>query len=216
MTQRKVYVVGGDYLVSKMFSSNSKYKTVPDYKDADLVCFTGGADVSPDLYGEPNVASSVNRSRDDREAAIFNKTLEQYKPMVGICRGAQFLNVMSGGKMWQDVDRHGIHGLHDVVLQPSNMVISVTSTHHQMMRPSEQGVVLGYAEEFTRKQDAKGEYFVDKLPDDEKKDAEIVWYPHTDFLCFQPHPEYTNCPKQTVNIFFGLIEEYLFNKKVKN
>lgn len=36
--------------------------------------------------------------------------------MVGICRGAQFLNVMAGGKMIQHVEGHAIHGTHEIVV----------------------------------------------------------------------------------------------------
>ncbi len=66
-----------------------------------LVCFTGGSDVSPELYGHRNLESGCNKARDEKEVLIFEMAKKHGIPMTGICRGSQFLNVMCGGTMVQ-------------------------------------------------------------------------------------------------------------------
>jgi len=66
------------------------------------VVFTGGADVSPFMYGEKKLSVTCNdEHRDEQEKLFFERYTKV--PKVGICRGGQFLNVMNGGKMWQHV-----------------------------------------------------------------------------------------------------------------
>lgn len=196
---RKVYVVGGDHLVSKMFNNHKDYVTVHNINTADLLCFTGGADVSPHLYGEQNRYSHVSPVRDEDETHLF-KTFREV-PKVGICRGGQFLNVMSGGKMYQDVDQHTMS--HDVV-DFTGRKFRVTSTHHQMMRPSEDAGILATACH-------KNDY----VQTDQKTlpglyGYEVLYYGDTQSLCFQPHPEYSNCPRETTDWFFELVDTFLF------
>ena len=112
-------------------------ETNPD--DIALVVFTGGSDVSPDLYcsetHHPRTSSSG--ARDLEEAEVYRIASENGIPMSGICRGAQFLCVMAGGKLVQDLTGHS-GGNHAVrALYPSGEVkdISVTSSHHQMQCP---------------------------------------------------------------------------------
>ena len=102
----RVLIVSGSLAYRQMFI-NYGFTVVEDIQFADLVCFTGGEDVSPHLYGQPVhplTFSSVRR--DEKEKAIFDACCERNLPMVGICRGGQFLNVMSGGKMYQHVTNH--------------------------------------------------------------------------------------------------------------
>jgi gamma-glutamyl-gamma-aminobutyrate hydrolase PuuD len=109
----KVFVVDSDVRITRMFMANN-WLVVPSAKEADLIQFTGGADVSPMLYGEPkHPRTYCDPNRDQHEANIFWNNID--KPKAGICRGGQFLNVMSGGSMWQDVDNHAIGGTHAAV-----------------------------------------------------------------------------------------------------
>ena len=72
--------------------------------EADLVVFGGGADISPELYGqEPLPQTYFDEDRDTHEIWAYNKCVTSKIPMFGICRGAQFLHAMNGGKLWQDV-----------------------------------------------------------------------------------------------------------------
>lgn len=179
---KKVYVERNCLLTSQMFKDEG-WEVVSCVEDADLVCFKGGPDVSPELYGEQNTRSTVDVRRDFQSLNLYIQALNMGIPCAGICRGAQFLNVMNGGKMVQHIDDHAITGTHLVVLD-GGTGFQATSTHHQMMVPSEISEVTlsGYAP---------------------FEVAEVLVYEND--LCFQPHPEFDNgveCRK----VFFELLE----------
>lgn len=186
----KVYIVGGDSLIEDMFSRRG-WEVVKDKSvSADLVCFTGGADVSPHLYGERNFASYNDKRRDELERLVYTDCVELGIPMVGICRGGQFLNVMNGGRMFQDVSGHAIGGrnTHPIMDLDTGATIQVTSTHHQMMIPNyESGEVIAMSNLGGKKRTLKDNIVVE-LTDD--NDTEVVYYADTDSICFQGHPEY--------------------------
>src|SRR5574343_347632 len=102
----KIFIIAGNSQYYSLFCDIG-WEAVSTIEKADLVCFTGGEDVSPSLYGEQRHPRTYhNMNRDDRETELFNQCLKNQTPMVGICRGGQFLNVMNGGKMYQDVSHH--------------------------------------------------------------------------------------------------------------
>lgn len=71
----------------------------------DGFLFTGGADISPSLYGEEPLPCT-GRCVCDREAmekGLLEAALKKGKPVLGICRGMQFLNVAMGGSLYQDL-----------------------------------------------------------------------------------------------------------------
>ncbi|MDB5083813.1 MAG: peptidase [Bacilli bacterium] len=68
---------------------------------------TGGDDVDPGLFGEdpqPGLGQ-VNPQRDQLELALVRGMMERTKPVLGICRGIQVLNVALGGSLYQDIPR---------------------------------------------------------------------------------------------------------------
>lgn len=74
-------------------------------KMCDGFLFTGGHDVSPALYQEKLLNKSVVccSRRDAMEKIVLQKVLELDKPLLGICRGIQFLNAALGGTLYQDL-----------------------------------------------------------------------------------------------------------------
>lgn len=188
----KYFLATNDTLVRQMFGKRG-FERVFEPKDADIVVFTGGEDIHPMLYGEglmPKTRPSY--TRDKEEIAILRQTLPtQFK--VGICRGAQFLNVMVGnGRMYQHVDGHATNGGH-FAWEPGfpHAPIKVSSTHHQMMIPGPEGKVLLHAEMSTRKEcERHTEVYDVHRRVKERDDVECVLYPDHNTLCFQPHPEY--------------------------
>ena len=86
------------------------------------------------------------------------------------------------------------HLLRDI---PTGRSIMVSSTHHQMMVPNlKQGVIVADA-------DVRNEDSCD-LPD-----VEVVSYPRTKCLCFQPHPEFFEQGHECPEYFFELVEGLL-------
>jgi len=200
----RVLVVGGGFLYCQMFYQ-AGFLGARNVEDADIICFTGGEDVDPSLYGEkPLPETFCNPDRDAAESIIYSEAVLLKKPMVGICRGSQFLTVMNGGKLWQDVNNHTRR--HPVVDTRSGEVHqNMTSTHHQMMRPGPSGEVLAVASQATSKR-AEKETRETNDPV-ENSDVEAVWYADSRSLAFQPHPEFGH--GECRNYFLELVDEFV-------
>ncbi|MBR0381430.1 MAG: gamma-glutamyl-gamma-aminobutyrate hydrolase family protein [Eubacterium sp.] len=71
----------------------------------DGILLTGGHDVSPEIYHEEPLAGLVSacRMRDDMEKVILKEAIKTDKPLLGICRGIQFINAVLGGTLYQDL-----------------------------------------------------------------------------------------------------------------
>ena len=72
---------------------------------ADGVLFSGGSDINPVRYGEKPYREDCcyKDDRDEMELAIFNSFYKLKKPMLGVCRGIQTINVALGGTLIQDI-----------------------------------------------------------------------------------------------------------------
>lgn len=206
----KILIVGGGMEYLRMFY-DAGFVGATSVEDSDVICFTGGEDVSPDLYGEkPLPTTNFNPNRDKKEKEVFERAKDFGIPMVGICRGSQFLNVMSGGRMWQHVNGHGKS--HPVLDTATGEIIpGMTSTHHQMMRPSEDAIILATACQSTYKE---AQSITEKRPEPKQDDIEVVWYEKTKALCFQPHPEFSKGPCR--DYFMSLVDDYILPVAQKN
>lgn len=180
----------------------------------DAVIYTGGPDIAPLLYGETKNPRTTSCIRTDRRDLWSYHNTPAWVPKVGICRGAQFLNVMSGGSMYQHVSGHD-KGYHEAVDTIDNSPIVVTSTHHQMMIPNPAGWVMMAAQESLERWKETKKIDVSKNCDVE--DAEVVYYYHTESLCFQPHPEYSDVrTKPTLDYFVSCLESVTYPEMEKN
>jgi len=192
-----VFVPQSSHMMRELLSKLGR--EVYSLDEADIVLFSGGSDISSSLYGEPETKyTKSNPLRDADEVSIFVRTVNRTKPIayVGICRGGQLLNVLSGGSLWQHCHDHGSgHTIRDLA---TDKLYNVTSTHHQMMRaplPTHKTrfSVLAVA----TKKDSP-EVVVNTIKFGAKEadlshdgmDIEAMWYPDTRSLCFQPHPEH--------------------------
>ncbi len=74
----------------------------------DGFLFSGGVDVDPVKYGEEKQFDSVeiDSIRDEFEEALFKAVYPTGKPILGICRGIQSINVWMGGTLHQHLDGH--------------------------------------------------------------------------------------------------------------
>lgn len=71
---------------------------------------TGGEDVVPEYYGQENTACfGVDRTRDEAEFRLIEAYLSAGKPILGICRGHQVLNVYFGGSLTQHLPTAEVH-----------------------------------------------------------------------------------------------------------
>lgn len=172
--------------------------------DADVILFSGGADVWPGLYGEGlGWYTYSDPKRDLWEKHIFEAFPK--KQRLGICRGAQFLCVMAGGKLVQHVRNHG--RWHDVETKSGPVFMS--STHHQMMRPGKvPHELLGWCKN-------RSSVYLDG---DNKEisemnrsgvEPEMVFFPRTTSLCIQGHPEIMDAHSGGVKFCQQLVKKYL-------
>lgn len=134
-------------------------------QELDALVLQGGADVAPQTYGQmpidPRWEGDVVRDR--YELSLLRAFLRSKKPVLGICRGAQLLNVAFGGTLYQDiatqcpaahahVDTDLYDQLeHDVTflqgsqltrLYPRSSQLRVTSIHHQAVADLGKGMVV--------------------------------------------------------------------------
>jgi len=201
-----VYIVDSNNQYDDMFIRNG-FNLVGDIEVADLVQFTGGADITPSLYDQEAHPSTGNDPiRDKREQMLFDYCVDNDIPMAGICRGAQFLNVMCGGTLWQHVDNHTC-GEHFAIDLDSGQMLKVSSTHHQMINPSDAGRVLMVASESTYKEDMQDG--MHRIESARGEDVEAVYYHSHNVLCYQPHPEYYDADHQCQAWYFDNINKLL-------
>lgn len=129
--------------------------SVREYTDAmDGLLLQGGADVSPTMYGQSPLQPewSGDIVRDRYEIELIEGFLTRGKPVLGICRGAQLINVSFGGTLVQDIAtqrpqarahvdaalydqlQHGLQiqaGTRMSVIYPDAADVAVNSIHHQ-------------------------------------------------------------------------------------
>ena len=87
-------------LIFRTTDTNSLRRVV---RGLDLVLMTGGADVAPARYGEKNRLSWPDEKRDEFDFALMSACVAEKKPILGICRGCQLMNVFFGGTLVQDI-----------------------------------------------------------------------------------------------------------------
>lgn len=130
----------------------------------DGLILAGGEDVSPILYGEDarNTIKATYPKRDKAEVAITERIIASGKPILGICRGLQLLNVIFGGSLYQDLSENkeafvkhiqetpSNHPIHTVNITEDSYMSSflsdevfVNSFHHQVIRDLGKGLKVG-------------------------------------------------------------------------
>ncbi len=82
-------------------------------RELDGLVLMGGSDVCPETYGEKALKAEWNgdKVRDEYEIGLLNAFITQHKPVFGICRGLQVINVALGGTLYQDIGTQVPHAL---------------------------------------------------------------------------------------------------------
>lgn len=116
-----------------------------DLSSCQAFLFPGGGDITPQLFGQPNLGSrNIDTELDLIQFRAFQYGLQQNFPMLGICKGMQLINVAFGGTLIQDLPTASLHThsehdiYHDTVISPYSCLhtlygdrITVNSRHHQ-------------------------------------------------------------------------------------
>lgn len=125
-----------------VFSDRTEYAG-----DCDALLLPGGGDIDPALYGAENEGSyNIDRERDERELELIRAFSVTRRPILGICKGIQILNVAFGGDIDQDIADAQVHKweertgdkVHEVTVPEESFLYSiygerffVNSAHHQ-------------------------------------------------------------------------------------
>lgn len=134
----------------------------PSGEPLDALIIGGGNDISPEHYdGDLNARVKLDPDRDLLEIEWINKALRDNLPLLGICRGAQLINVVLGGSLYQDIRSLRVHTHNRPGLLPTKRVrleadsqlagicgkwkFRVNSLHHQAIhRPGAGLKVVGW------------------------------------------------------------------------
>lgn len=212
---RYVCVVGG---VSE-WSHHSEYGTICDenrlaYEPStvDLVILIGGADIDPSIYNHTKAelthTSTWADSRDEEAYAIAR---ENNIPIVGICRGGQFLIAKAGGYLYQHTTGH-TGGAHQASTFDGKSFL-VTSAHHQMFgMPLPEGAeLLAWSSVRLSKEYIVGCNLSDKDAEFYEPDVEpeCVWLPNINALAVQWHPEWMHRNDDAVKFHLAMIKKYM-------
>lgn len=114
--------------------------------DYDGLILCGGNDIDPKYYNEPMDGSvNIDSDRDTVEFALLKAYTKKGKPIMGICRGCQLINIYFGGSLYQDLAESALHTnrtdfyiAHEVTTTENSLLnrlygnsFSVNSSHHQ-------------------------------------------------------------------------------------
>lgn len=183
---KKVHVEAMDGQICDMFVKEGWIVT-HDILEADLLCLEGGADVTPELYGEINTFSQCSLNKDVYSFGLLAIAVQRDIPVVGICRGSQVLNVYNGGKMKQHIEGHGVFS-HKLTVDGETY--DVSSTHHQESVPCE---VIS-EDHIWRADDGT---------------VEMIYYEEERMLGCQFHPEYSQDNRNDRKLFFKMLERIM-------
>jgi putative glutamine amidotransferase len=171
MVQRYVHVLVGcggvPWLIPLVRGDEETLRAI--YDRLDGVLLAGGVDVDPAEYGEAEQRPLCNRSdpeRDWTELTLVRWALADHKPVLGVCRGMQTINVAAGGTLYQDIElqhpgaiKHDYFSVsrnyprdlvvHEVRVRPGSRLaavlgketVAVNSLHHQGVRRLAPGLV---------------------------------------------------------------------------
>ncbi|GIP33434.1 gamma-glutamyl-gamma-aminobutyrate hydrolase family protein [Paenibacillus sp. J2TS4] len=169
--EERLAVTGQDYIQAIAWAGGVPVvlPNLSDEASADKIAATidgllssGGKDIDPTLFGEephPRLGE-VSPERDRFESMMIARMLQLDKPILGICRGCQILNVVQGGDMYQDIHAQHeqtllqhqqvaprYHGSHYIDVCEGSLLHQITgslrykvnSYHHQAVRKMADG-----------------------------------------------------------------------------
>lgn len=101
---KAIAACGGTPVILPLLQDAGSLREIADRFDGFL--FSGGGDIDPCYFGEDVIpeCGSISPERDAAELALAKLLLAEKKPVLGICRGEQVLNVALGGSLYQDIN----------------------------------------------------------------------------------------------------------------
>lgn len=201
-----VWAAGGEAILLPCNPDKSNCKNIVSMLDGLLV--PGGHDVDPDLYGEEEIeeCGKFTLYEDEYDMELVKEAVAQGKPVLGICRGMQIINVLYEGTLYQDIptqySKEMIHArihpeeenYHTVTIEKESYLanvlgetenVTVNTSHHQAVKDIAEGFCV-----------------VAKAPDGT---IEAMENEGASILCVQWHPERL----QDMEIYRKLIRDFV-------
>jgi putative glutamine amidotransferase len=200
---RAVDAAGGIPVLIPLFIPPDRLRQLHERLSGILL--TGGGDIDPSYYGAEMspFTAGIDTARDEVEFQLVRWAIEDNKPLLGICRGHQMLNVALGGTLIQDIReeiknalRHDLMGdewfsrkVHDVTVQAGSKLqealaiaetyLTVNSLHHQAVNEVGAGLeMVGRADDgVIEALEMPGQRFV----------VSVQWHPEALFEQNYPH-----------------------------
>lgn len=142
-------------------------------KRAELLILTGGGDLSAECYTDNAVSVNEQKERDETERFLFDYALTHQLPVLGICRGMQFINAIFGGKTDKNfVCKEKRKCGTDHIIRSATQTLIVNHYHNDFIKTEHLA------------QNLTGLFF-----DEENGTVEIFACPEKKILAFQYHPE---------------------------
>lgn len=135
------YIRAFEFVGVKVLATTDEYKAA----ECDALLLPGGGDVDPALYGQSMDGSNPpNQERDNYEMRMIARFLALDRPIFGICRGLQVLNVAFGGTLRQHIEGHSqlpsktdrVHMSHTddpLLVDLYGTEFPINSAHHQVI-----------------------------------------------------------------------------------
>jgi gamma-glutamyl-gamma-aminobutyrate hydrolase PuuD len=200
---------GAAYPFDATFSKNVNVLQ-KGFDGVDALVLWGGEDISssyykevPHIYNQNHSGVPTQRDINEYKAMVYAKA--RGIPIIGVCRGAQFLCVFAGGKLVQHVNGH--HKTHLVTTYMEEK-FQVTSCHHQMMYPFEvpHEMIAWSSDNLSTLYENKSMMG--------KPEPEIVYFPGVNGLAIQGHPEWAEKTSRFAQYCNELVLEYLFEEEL--
>lgn len=182
-------------------------------KDCDGLLLPGGGDIDPARYGQTLAGSEEpDLQRDAAELHLVSDFTSWGKPILGICRGIQMLNVALGGELIQDIPTAAEHRhdpvigdrTHKVTTEENSFLFplygenfSVNSAHHQALGRIAPGLRVAARSE--------RDNVVEAVEWPEKRIYGVQWHPER--MAFDLHREDTVDGRYIFEFFLKLCGE---------
>lgn len=161
---------------------------------ADALLLSGGGDIHPSYYGGRVMwrRAGIDQQRDEREWELLRQFCAKKKPVFGICRGIQVIDVFFGGTLFQHLGTAYVHEntIHTIITSENGRLrpllgesLPVNSYHHQAIR------TLGAGLHVTAVSDADG--VIEAVEHDSLPVMAVQWHPErmVDGLCHDTEAE---------------------------
>lgn len=219
------YVGASIFPFDMLFDEHMSITDPNDVTKCDAILLWGGEDIASSYYNQPAHPYNQNKSgmpsmRDQREWEAMTLARHHQIPIIGVCRGAQFMCAFAGGRLIQHVNNH--HNTHDVMVENpdgSRKVYQTSSCHHQMMDvrdlDEDHAVVLAWAsglssvyEDFYGPVEApEGKKFI--------TEPEAIYFPKIKGFAIQGHPEWMEKKDGYVKWCMDQIANLLLTERVE-